>query len=90
MKSPLACSIVRWEEGHTAVPEEQEEREGRVLLLPSGKPRRGWRMMSTQGLGKRGTGPTKEGWTQEGGRLGREAKESDDDLGAMGGDPSGN
>lgn len=44
----------------------------------------------TQGLGKRGTGSTKKDWTQKGGRLGKEAKESDDDSGAMGGDPSGN
>lgn len=61
-----------------------------VLLLPSGKHHRGWRMKSTQRLGKRGTGSTKKAWTRKGERLGKEAKESADDSGTMGGDTSGN
>lgn len=61
-----------------------------MLLLPSGKHHRGWRVKSTQRLGKRRTGSEKKAWTQKGERLGKKVKESADDSGAMGGDTNGN
>ena len=81
MKSSLVYSSVRCHQGAGGS-------EG--LLLPSGKHHRGWRVKSTQRLGKRVTGSTKKGWTRKGERLGKEAKESADDSGAMGADTSGN